>query len=68
MQRRHYTEEEKNTVMSQYAMCGGEKLTYFMIFLIFLLSSSISYEPRLQIFPNKIEPCFRMILTEKAAM
>ena len=24
MQRRHYTEEEKNTVMSQYAMCGGE--------------------------------------------
>ena len=24
MQRSHYTEEEKNTIMSQYAMCGGE--------------------------------------------
>lgn len=24
MQRKHYTEEEKNAVMSQYAACGGE--------------------------------------------
>ena len=24
MQRKHYTEEEKNAVISQYASCGGE--------------------------------------------